>query len=289
MSENNLFDLLDSAIKDPKKTGKAVGLLRALGRPFLQAIDTRRVEKIEPWERRLHFLARVLRSDTDEDSIPRNTGYILGRLDALMDLCGSAIDRSLSEKVLQAARRSHVQRILKYLLEHGETKPGDLSKFLDIKQTHLSNILRSMEEADLASRREFGRYTLVSIGPQGEAAYRALETGNPTNEAPQTGIEEEQEDIHPQGLTAGQEIGHEIDSVLVAIPEDKRRNVEHLIRETFSGLLRGIGAPKPKTRFGTRANAVPLDDAMLDPRHKTPLSSDVEQLLEQLSKGSQNG
>jgi transcriptional regulator with XRE-family HTH domain len=71
----------------------------------------------------------------------------------------------------------------------------------------------------------------------------------------------QQEASHPQGLTVGQEIGHQIDSVLTAMSEAERRSVEPLIREVLSGLLRGIEC-QASEQLSAGANTIHAGDEL---------------------------
>ena len=176
-SSRGIFDRLEAVFRSPSGKREARRLLRGLSLPFLQSLNSIRQENIEPVERRLQFLARVLSAQIDDEGAECDPKYLLGRIDALLDLSGVAIDRSLSDQVLRAVKRKHGMNILQCLVEGGDTSPTQLAEVLQIKQSHLSNVLRWMEEADLIRRVGDGKRSVcVSLGPKGEAAYRALQS-----------------------------------------------------------------------------------------------------------------
>ena len=169
---------LASMAPDPTQLAAMSGLLRAVTRTLLDATVTRRQEAIEPYARTLAFAARRLVAEMGDEAVHGDPRYVLGRLDALLDLCDMGIDRGISEEVVAVARgRAHVRQILDHLVRAGETRASDLASAVCIKPNYLSNILRWMESVDLVRRVAPGRATLVSLGPKGEAVYRALIDG----------------------------------------------------------------------------------------------------------------
>jgi DNA-binding MarR family transcriptional regulator len=151
------------------------GLVRAMTRPMLDAAVSMRHESLAPYERALSFAAERLAHELKGDSPHKDPRYLLGRLDALLDLCDMAIDRSVSEALLAQVRtRSYARHILWHLMQREEIRATELARLVNIKPNYLSNILSWMESVDLVRRVSAGRLTLVSIGPTGEAVYFAL-------------------------------------------------------------------------------------------------------------------
>jgi len=164
----SLLDELEASLKGGEQRHRAPGLLRALSRGLLPVLETRRVEPIAAVEKRLRFLARRLRRRA-ESGQEQEAGYLAGRVDALLDLCEVAMDRSLSEPVLRVAQRNRVADILAHLIEH-ESRPTELARALQLGDTHVLNLLRAMEAVGLVRRRRVGRACWVTVGPQAEAA-----------------------------------------------------------------------------------------------------------------------
>ena len=172
----SLFDLFDQAVRDPDRADESAGILRALARPLVHAIAKMRQEALAPFEQRLQYFARYLTGVIEDKGLPENSAeYLLGRVDALLDLCAVGIDRSLSDEVLQQARRSHAHNILRAVAQTPAINVSALVLAVGIGQTYMSNILRWMEAAELIRRVESGRSVLVSLGPKGEAALAALD------------------------------------------------------------------------------------------------------------------
>lgn len=169
---------LEEAALDPSKWPDMEGLLRALTRSVLDAAATMRFEIVEPYELALEFAAGQISGamEGEGDASGGVSRYLLGRIDALLDVCDMAIDRSVSKATLEAARGRHVTPILEHLRQNGETRAGDLAEAVGIERNHLSNILKRLEEASLVRRASVGRSTLVSLGPKAAAVYAALQT-----------------------------------------------------------------------------------------------------------------
>jgi DNA-binding MarR family transcriptional regulator len=139
-----------------------------------------RFESIEPYERVLESVGGRVAGTLDEPDdrpIQGDPRYILGRIDGLLDACDMAIDRSVSNVILESAReRSHVYPILSHLRQMGETRAGDLAEAVRIAPNYLSNILRWMEDVGLVRRASIGRASLVSLGPKAAVVYSALQS-----------------------------------------------------------------------------------------------------------------
>jgi DNA-binding MarR family transcriptional regulator len=175
-SDPSLFDLLEDSLTTSDRANTA-GILRALARPLASALARMRQEAIAPFEDQLQFFARRLsREAAKEGTGETSAAYLLGRVHALLDLCAVGIDRSLSEAVLQQARRAHARTILSLVAERNMTVSELLAsnELRNLSQPHLSNILRWMEAAELIRRVESGRNVLVALGPKGAAVLDAL-------------------------------------------------------------------------------------------------------------------
>lgn len=169
---------LEEAALDPARWPDIEELLRALTRSLLDAAATMRFEAIEPYELALEFAAGQISGAMEDPGDEPGGGasrYILGRIDALLDVCDMAVDRSVSQATLEAARGRHVTPILGHLRQEGETRAGDLAEAVGIERNHLSNILKRLEEAGLVRRASVGRSTLVTLGPKAAAVYTALQ------------------------------------------------------------------------------------------------------------------
>jgi DNA-binding MarR family transcriptional regulator len=213
-----LVEQIAATVADPRLWPSLSGLLRAVARPLLDATLTMRHEPIEPYERTLAFAARRFTTVVGDDPIHADPRYVLGRIEALLDLCDMGIDRSVSEEVVARARgRKHVRTILDHLVRVRECKASDLAHAVGITPNHLSNLLSWMEAADLIRRAASGRLTLVSLGPKGEAVQLALagETGHegtdrraaaPATAAPRTAREYQLDIELTPGIDGGDEI-----------------------------------------------------------------------------------
>lgn len=150
-------------------------LLRAMTRPMLEAAVSMRRESLMPYERALSFAAERIVHELREEAPHKDPHYLLGRLDALLDLCDMAIDRSISETVLAQVRsRAYARDILQHLMHQQEIGASDLARLVNVKPNYLSNILAWMESMDLIRRVSTGRAKKISIGPTGEAVFFAL-------------------------------------------------------------------------------------------------------------------
>jgi DNA-binding MarR family transcriptional regulator len=116
----------------------------------------------------------------------------------------------------------------------GMMPQAEIPKATGIARTNAQPQIKYLIELELIQRHAIGgegsRYVL-ELTSLGWAAVRTLRR---LGVQPRPGEEAE------KGRTAGQEMGHQIDSALAAMPEAARRNVELLIRETLLDLLRGI-------------------------------------------------
>ena len=169
-----ILEQLAATLANPEQQHEAAGLLRALTRVLLHAVLPLRKENVEPFETGLRYLARQLSAEVRDKELGRDPRYLLGRVDAMLDLCSVAIDHSLSSEVLKQAKRAHGREILHHLVHHGDTTATELANVLGITRSHLSNILRWMEAVGLVRRVEIGRSTLVCLGPKGQGAYDTL-------------------------------------------------------------------------------------------------------------------
>ena len=170
-----LVDRIAATANDRKQWTRLGGQLRAVARPLLDAVVTMRHEPIEPYERTLAFAAERVTAGIGDAPVHADPRYLLGRVDALLDLCDAGIDRSVSESVVAEVRvRPRVRAILRHLVQVRQAKAGDLAAAVGIEPNHLSNLLRGMEAKDLVRRAAAGRTTRVSLGPKGEAVHLAL-------------------------------------------------------------------------------------------------------------------
>ena len=215
---------LDAALADPNRWSEVAGLLRALTRPLLREVLTMRQEGVEPFEKELHFWARQLSAQIpDDEVITRDPRYLLGRVDALVDLCDISIDQSLSSKVLQQAKRAHVSEILLHLMQRGPSISSELAAAIGISRTQLSNMLSWMETAELVRRVESGRQTVVSLGPKSEAAYAALaaEAGSADQRADQVESSDLRREVAQLGFSlAKQAMGLDVSGRGAGAPQD---------------------------------------------------------------------
>jgi DNA-binding transcriptional ArsR family regulator len=95
---------------------------------------------------------------------------VFGGWIALSELLGEAARRS-DRAAVDAILRSNQglgQRVLAMLAERGEPMPrGEMRKQLDISESHLSHLLRDLDEADLVIRYRQGKEVVVDLGPVG--------------------------------------------------------------------------------------------------------------------------
>jgi len=172
---STLLEQLNSSLADPSQRHMAADLLRVITRSVLDAIATREQETIEPFDRTLRFLTGRLSVDADTDDLDDDPRYLLGRLDALLDLCDVGLDQSLSKALVKEVQRAYARDVL-CRLQAGRCTASELAEAVGLKgqASKLSNVLRWMEAASLVRRAEVGRTTLVSMGPAGQAALDAV-------------------------------------------------------------------------------------------------------------------
>jgi DNA-binding transcriptional ArsR family regulator len=96
-------------------------------------------------------------------------------LSALLGEAARRSDRAAVESIL----RSHDGRgraVLELLAERGApVRRGELRERLGLSESHLSHVLRDLEEADLIERMQAGREVVIELGPVGrDVAQRAL-------------------------------------------------------------------------------------------------------------------
>ncbi len=178
----HILNELTTALSDDKQRREAPGLLRALNRVLLRAVTSARQERVQPLMQGLQFAARRLSWEVRGQSVDTDTRYLLGRVDAMIDLASVSLDQSLSTEVIQHARRKHARDVLEYLMKHGNTQAKDLAEAVGVEQNHLSNILRWMEAVELVRRAKVGPRTWVSMGPKGEATLAAVTAMLPPGE-----------------------------------------------------------------------------------------------------------
>jgi ferritin-like metal-binding protein YciE/DNA-binding MarR family transcriptional regulator len=179
--QRSLLDRVMMAAADPQQWSAMAGMLRALTSSLLDAVSTRRHEPIERYGQSLAFAADSVAAHVGDKPVQGDARYVLGRLDALLDLSDVAIDRSVATRLIDhAERRAHAREILAHLYQMGEMRASDLARAVGIEPNYLSNILRWMEDADLVRRTAAGRTKLVSLGAKGEAVYLALVESDPT-------------------------------------------------------------------------------------------------------------
>jgi DNA-binding MarR family transcriptional regulator len=115
-------------------------------------------------------LDRFLVSPTAE-SLKAKHPDLFGAWTALSDLLGEAgrrSDRAAVDSIL-ASLKGYGRTILEMLAERGAPVPrSEILKRLDVSESHLSHILRDMDEADLIIRyRDQGKQIVIDLGPVG--------------------------------------------------------------------------------------------------------------------------
>lgn len=115
-------------------------------------------------------LGSFLSSETGR-SAERDHPVVYGSWTALSDLLGEAArrsDRAAVESILRSYK-GYAREILEIIAQHGSpVSRSEIRSRLELSESHLSHILRDLDEADLVVRyRDEGRGILVDLGPVG--------------------------------------------------------------------------------------------------------------------------
>jgi DNA-binding MarR family transcriptional regulator len=230
-----ILEQLATTLANPDQRHEAAGLLRALTGVLLHAVLPLRQENVEPYETGLLYLARQLSAEVRDKELACDPRYLLGRIDAMFDLCSVAIDHSLSSEVLKQAKRAHGREILHHLVHHGDTAATELANVIGIGRSHLSNILRWMEAIGLVRRVEIGRSTLVCLGPKGQGAYDTLAAEQREPAPPPSAAREGLDRVDQPGeVEASGGSAQAVYQALQELAETRGRTIPDVLREALA-------------------------------------------------------
>lgn len=133
-----------------------------------------RVESREQIETEYFAVSKFLGSRTAA-VVQKNQPEAFGAWTFLTDLLGEAAKRSDSAAVnsILLDHQGHGKRVLEVLAEAGQAvSRSALRTTLNISESHLSHLLRELEEADLICRHRNGREISIELGSTGRVTVR---------------------------------------------------------------------------------------------------------------------
>lgn len=177
-----LFHEIRTAAREVARHRELDGLLRVVCRELLPTLTGSRREEIETFENPLRFVMSCLRrAARSADKGEIDPFYLIGRIEALLDLCVIATDQLVAASVIERVKNNkQAIRVLCRVSSGQEVRRAELAAFVDAESEQaFSNLLRWMEDAELIRRRTFGREKMIGLGAKGEAAFCMLRAEYP--------------------------------------------------------------------------------------------------------------